>query len=68
MQVEDKDNCTVRTAWEPLTELTKSLLHTPVHITVPDHVQKSLDGRYTPADSMVQYAQIFNQIRKAGGK
>ncbi len=67
-KVEDIKESKVSAAWGPLTDFTKSLLHTPEHIQVPDHVQKSYDGKYAPADSMVQYAHIFNQIRKGGGK
>lgn len=68
LQVEDKDDSTVSTAWTGLTDLVKSLLHISDSIIVPDHVHKSRDGKYTPSDSMVQYAQLFNQIRKSGGK
>ena len=67
-QVEDKKDSTVSTAWTELTDLVKSLLHISDNIIIPDHVQKSRDGKYMPSDSMVQYAQLFNQIRKLGGK
>ena len=68
VEIENRDDSTVSSAWGPLTEFTKALLHTSEQIQIPEHVQKSLDGRYAPADSMVQYAHIFNQIRKTGGK
>lgn len=68
VEVEDMKETVVSKAWGPLTDFTRSLLHTPEQIQIPEHVQKSHDGKYAPADSMVQYAQIFNQIRKGGGK
>lgn len=66
-QVEDKVNSTVSTAWGRLTDFTRSLLHSAEQIQLPSHVERSQDGQYLPADSIVNYALIFNQLRKPGG-
>jgi hypothetical protein len=68
IETESKDDNVISSGWEPVVDITKSLLYSPVHISLPDHLHKSLDGCYTPADSMVQYAHIFIQIRKGNTK
>ena len=65
--MEDKTNSTVSTAWGGLTEFTRSLLHHTEPIPLPSHVERSQDGQYLPADSIVNYAVVFNQLRNPGG-
>ena len=35
-------------------------------IPLPSHVERSQDGQYLPADSIVNYAVVFNQLRNPG--
>ena len=44
-QVEDKDEDIISTAWQPLTEFTRSLLSSADTIQMPAHVEKSIDGQ-----------------------
>ena len=62
VEVEDKQNTTVSSCWEPLTHFTRALLHTSQPIDRPSMVPP--EKEYTPADSMVNYAYIFTQLRR----
>lgn len=63
VEVEDKLNTTVASAWESLTHFTRGLLRSSQPIERPSFLPP--EKEYSPAESIVQYAYIFTQLRKA---